>query len=259
MCAHRCKYLCIMENIIDIWVKNPQRDYEEGVALFGKYGDSRTMLRYFQNTKARFGMEKLIHEMEKLVRRGKGLVATVAATAAPAPAPKADIPPAAEAAKQQTHDAWVEMSKLQNELYDTGTDNDEASMAKRKELMEKRDPIVERYNELYEGKEAFFAGKMSEQELQDVVDGKAKEPEKAPKKEVSPCSEMTDVQLTKRSHAVQTNITRVQNQLDYQQDKKGKEKNPMPECPKRTKLEAKLAALREEQATIDAEIKKRGL
>lgn len=253
-----------MENIIDIWVKNPQRDYEEGVSLFGKYGDSRTMLRYFQNTKARFGMDKLVHEMEKLVRRGKGVVAS----AAPLPvhskpaepeAPKADLPPAAEAAKQQTHDAWVEMSKLQNELYATGTDNDEASMAKRKEIMEKRDPIVERYNELYEGKEAFFAGKMTEEELQEVVDGKAKEPEKAPKKEVSPCGEMTDVQLTKRSHAVQTNITRVQNQLDYQQDKKGKAKNPMPDCPKRKKLEQKLATLREEQAAIEAEIKKRGL
>lgn len=243
-----------MNNIITEWVNNPQRDYSEGVALMRQCCPNKSLVRYFEATSERFGMKKLVYELGKLA--GSRQLATLTRpTSAPKPSkPKSK---AVEQAKKKTHDAWVEMSKLQNELYDTGTANDEATVAKRKQIMEKRDSIVERYNELYEGKEKFFEGKMSEEELQNVVDGKL--PEKEPKKEKSPCSDMTDVQLTKRQHAVQTNITRAQNQLDYQQDKKGKAKNPMPDCPKRTKLEAKLAKLREEQTCIEQEIKKRGL
>jgi hypothetical protein len=244
-----------MMKTITLWLKNPQRDYAEGVELFGRHGGNKTMLRYFQNTKPRFALDRLIRELEKIERK----MPVAAPAAVPAPATVAVEPDVVARVKKMVHEAWVEMSRLQNELFETGTANDDATIARRRELMEKRDPIVDRYNELYEAKEAFFAGKMTVEELQEVVDGKAKEPEKAPKKEVSPCGEMTDVQLTKRSHAVQTNITRVQNQLDYQQDKKGKAKNPMPDCPKRKKLEQKLATLREEQAAIEAEIKKRGL
>ena len=152
----------------------------------------------------------------------------------------------------------MKLSRQHLDLFKTGEENTPELMAERVKIMAERTPLMERYNQLYEAKEAYFAGCMTLQELEDIFECKPKKASKG-KKSVSPCSEMTDVQLTKRSHAVQTNITRVQNQLDYQQDKKGKVKNPMLECPKRTKLEAKLAALREEQAAIDAEIKKRGL
>lgn len=244
-----------MKNTILQWVNNPQRNYSEGVALLRQCCPNKSLVRYFEATSERFGMKKLVYELGKLA--GSRQVATLTL---PTAAPKAAKPKskAVEQAKKKTHEAWVEMSKLQNELYNTGTANDEATVAKRQEIMEKRDPIVERYNELYEGKEAFFEGKMSEQDLQDLVDNKPK-----PKPEVkvpeTKYGDLSDLDLTKRLHALKTNITRTDNRLQYQTAKRGKTPNPMPECPKRRELEQQLAEMKAEQSALLAEKERRGL
>ena len=155
-----------MKDKIIEWVKDPKRDYNEGVDLLSKVCTNKSLVRYFEATSERFGMKKLVYELGKLA--GSRQLATLNR---PTSAPKSSKPKskAVEQAKNKTHEAWVELSKLQNELYNTGTANDEATVAMRKEIMEKRDSIVDRYNELFEkgededyGKEGFRLSSMKE-------------------------------------------------------------------------------------------------
>lgn len=56
-------------------------------------------------------------------------------------------------------------------------------------------------------------------------------------------------ELTRLKNNAASRITRIKNRLDYQNEKKGKTKNPMPTGEKRTQLEEKLA---EEERLLDA-------
>ena len=74
----------------------------------------------------------------------------------------------ASIAKSIVHDLYIEISKLTNELYDVGESNDDASCAKRVDIMNERAGLIERYNRVYDAKELFFAGEISEKELDDT-------------------------------------------------------------------------------------------
>lgn len=249
-----------MNTEIKEWLEG-SRDYEEGVALFVKYGGNRAQARVFQNTAARFAIKSLTYELTKLAKSTTSVAVAAKKPLAKAAAkekvePQNNIPEVAALAKKIVHETWVELSRINEELHAIGEANDDKSIAARKALMDEREPLIERYNTVYEAKESFFAGEMTEEQLKAVIDGKPKE---EPKADSQPNKEMTDLDITKRLHALKTNITRSQNRLDYQQEKKGKEKNPMPDCPKRQKLEAKLKEMQAEYKALQAEAKKRGL
>ena len=248
-----------MNKEIEQWL-NGGRDYDEGVALFIKYGGNRSQARVFQNTVARFAIKSLTYELTKLAKKTTSAPVAGKKEAKPttttAQKPKDDIPEVVAVAKQIVHDTWLELSRINEELHALGEVNDGKTMAARQALMEEREPLIVRYNTVYEAKEAFFAGEMTVEQLQAVIDNKPKE---EPKAEEPQAKEMSDLEITKRLHALKTNITRSQNRLDYQQEKKGKEKKPMPDCPKRKKIEAKLNEMKAEYDTLQAEAKKRGL
>ena len=247
-----------MKDKIIEWVKDPKRDYNEGVDLLSKVCTNKSLVRYFQNTSERFGVKKLIYELGKYAGKMPVVEAKPKEVEEKKEVPTfKDDNSVGGIAKKKIHEAWVELSKLQNELYDTGTANDEATVAKRKGIMEKRDHIVERYNELYEAKEEFYNGKKSEAELQQVIDGTAKAPKVVEQKAADVT--MGEAALIKRLHALKTNITRLQNQLLYQQPKKAKAENPMPACPKRSEIEAKLKAMQSELDTLTAEKERRSI
>ena len=253
-------FAIVMKNTILQWIESPERDYQEGVGLLTATCENKSVVRVYQNTSARFGMNGLVKELEKIAKRmpDEEAAPTIKKVARQAskPEPKDDNPTARKA-KDIIHEEWVKMSKKQEELYQTGTSNDADSLNKRQEIMKERDEHVERYNEVYEAKEEFYAGKKSEAELQQVIDGTAKAPKVVEQKAADVT--MGDAQLIKRLHALKTNITRSQNRLDYQQDKKGKVKNPMPACPKRSEIEAKLKAMQKEYADLTSERERRGL
>lgn len=247
-----------MKDKIIEWVKDPKRDYNEGVDLLAKVCTNKSLVRYFQNTSERFGVKKLIYELGKYA--GK---MPVVETKPKEVEEKKEVPTFKDdnsvggIAKKIVHDTWVEISRINEEIFKLGNGNDEATKAKRVALMDERQPLIERYNEVYEAKEEFYNGKKSEAELQQVIDGTAK----APKVVEQKASDVTmgDAALIKRLHALKTNITRSQNQLDYQQPKRGKEKNPMPDCPKRREIEAKLKAMQSELDTLTAEKERRSI
>ena len=260
-----------MENTIKQWIDNPNHDYNEGIALFVRYGGNRFLSRYFENTQPRFAIKKLVYEMGQLVKQGKGYIESPeensqrvetnvqqppSGTQLPDPITqkqKSNIPEVAAIAKRIVHETWVEMSRITNELFDLGTENDDATVSRRKALLDERIPLIERYNEVYEAKESFFAGEMTEEQLSDIVMGTTgKEPEPP-----ADYSKLSDLELSKKMHAAQTAMTRYNNQLLYQSNKKEAKENRMPDCPKRKEIKNSLAIRSLELEGLKVEFEKR--
>ena len=266
-----------MENIIKQWIENPNHDYQEGIALFVKFGGNRFQARYFENTQARFAIKKLTYELGKLMKQGKGDIESPAPVLDNKPQEqdgqpvqsvnrpqvpddtkhKSDIPEVAAIAKRIVHETWVEISRITDELYNVGTGNDEDFKSKRKSLLKERLPLIERYNLVYEAKESFFAGELTEEQLLAVVENKPEEP-KSKQKPVD-YKKLTDLQLDRKIHSTKQAINRASNQLLYQQDNKGEKENPLPDCPRKKELEERLALKRIELNDLVAEYESRGI
>ena len=286
-----------METTIKQWVEDPKRSYSVGVALLEKHCTNRCLVRYFQNTTERFGMKKLTYELGKLALKVKepepveppqtptvvdtpptgegGTTQTVdtpptdegdttqTVETTPTEPAKPPIPEVAAIAKSIVHDTWVELSRIKEELFKLGTENTPDIIARRKALLDEQAPLVARYNEVYEAKEAFFNGELDEQQLLAVINQEQpKEDNKQPAAN-SELSKMSDLDLAKAIKAAKAAITRCNNQLRFQQDvatKGGKPlpENPMPDCPKKEEIIKKLADKTQELVTLTAELESRG-
>lgn len=265
-----------METTIKQWVEDPKRSYSVGVALLDKHCTNRCMVRYFQNTVERFGMKKLTYELKKLALKvnepepieppqtptvedtpptDEGGTTQMVDTP-PSDSEKPPIPEVAAIAKCIVHDTWVEISRITEELYNVGTGNDKASKDQRKALLEERLPLIERYNQVYEAKEAFFAGEMTEGQLLAVIN---REQPKKDNKQPADYSQLSDLELTKRIKAVKQVINRSNNQLLYQQNTVAKTENPMPDCPRRRDIEQRILVSKAELETLTDIARQRGL
>lgn len=248
-----------MKDKIIEWVKDPKRNYNEGVDLLDKVCTNKSLVRYFQNTSERFGIKKLIYELGKYA--GKLPVVDVKPVKVDV---KKETPTVKEdtsvggIAKKIVHDTWVEISRINEEIFKLGTGNDEATKAKRVALMDERQPLIERYNSVYEAKESFYNGELSEEELKQVIVGKPKEEPKVDETRAEALT-MGDVELLKKIKSTKSAINRAQNQLLYQKDTKQKKENPMPDCPRRKEIEERLAQRQSEMATLMTEYERRGL
>lgn len=250
-----CGYLCNMDITIKQWIDDPDRDYDTGVELFSSNGGNRSMVRYFSATKPRFAMKKLLYELGKMAKDEVVTLTISPDEPVSHTEPGATVPPVAAMAKQIVHDTWVELSRIHEELYNLGTENDETTVAKRKALLDEQQPLIERYNSVYEAKEAFFNGELSEEELQKVVDGKTETVEAPP----VDYSRLSDLDLTKRIKAAKQAVNRYTNQLLYQQDTKGEAENPMPDSLKRQKIEQCMAVRNDELKQLLAIFEERGI
>lgn len=245
-----------MKKAIKAWVENPNRDYAEGVRLLERFGSNSHQVRVFAHRAPRFAMPDLVAELQRLLSSAAADHTTAPLTTS-APAPK--VAQVVEAAKQLVHDCWVKLSKFLNDLFNVGEGNSDVEIAARRLLLDEREPYIERYNSVYEAKEAYFAGKLTEAQLQEVVDGKTVEAvlHPAPPKKETPLRSLSDLKLFNRAKAAKQYITRCKNQLRYQQDTAAKADNPMPDCPRRKKIEKKLAAKEAELKVLEEELKKR--
>jgi hypothetical protein len=249
-------YLCSMNNDITHWIENPSRDYAEGVRLLEKHSSNTHLVRVFANRSPRFAMSDLVAELRRLKPTA---AADLPAATVTAQASKTQVPKVAEVAKQMVHEAWVKLSKNHRDLYAVGEGNSEKEMAARRILLAEREPLIERYNSIYEAKEALFAGVLTETQLQEVIDGKTIDQVLHPVKpeKVTLLASLSDLQLAKKAKAAKAVITRCKNQLRYQQDTAAKEDKPMPQCPRRKEIEQRMADKQAELATLEEELKKR--
>lgn len=279
-----------METTIKQWVEDPKRSYRVGVALLEKHCTNRCLVRYFQNTTERFGMKKLTYELGKLALKVKepepveppqtptvvdtppigegGTTQTVDTPPTDEEQPPMDnnkppIPEVAAIAKSIVHDTWVELSRIKEELFNLGTENTPDITARRKALLDEQAPLVARYNEVYEAKEAFFNGELDEQQLLAVINQEQPKEDNKQQAANNELSKMSDLDLAKAIKAAKAAITRCNNQLRFQQDvatKGGKPlpENPMPDCPKKEEIVKKLADKTQELVTLTAELESRG-
>ena len=286
----RTLYLCSMETTIKQWVEDPKRSYSVGVALLEKHCTNRCLVRYFQNTTERFGMKKLIYELGKLALKVKEpepveppqtpTVVDTPPTGEGGTTQKVDTPPTDEnqppmdndkplipevaaIAKSIAHDTWVELTRIKEELFNLGTENTPDIIARRKALLDEQAPLVARYNEVYEAKEAFFNGELDEQQLLAVINQEQPKEDNKQQATNNELSKMSDLDLAKAIKAAKAAITRCNNQLRFQQDiatKGGKPlpENPMPDCPKKEEIVKKLADKTQGLVTLTAELESRG-
>lgn len=163
-------------------------------------------------------------------------------------------------------DAYKRRDILHKQLADLPEDNDEATVAKRKELSDEikaKTELMERMYPLYE-KFQSLKEDISEEDIQsleqptddnesnDEKDSSINEPG------VGNFDGRTKEELQKIRKSVATKIGRAKNMLEYQQETKAETPNPMPESPKKVKYETKIANLTKELEQIDYAIAKLG-
>lgn len=163
-------------------------------------------------------------------------------------------------------DAYKRRDILHKQLADLPEDNDEATVAKRKELSDEikaKTELMERMYPLYEKFQSLNED-ISEEDIQsleqptddnesnDEKDSSINEPG------VGNLDGRTKEELQKIRKSVATKIGRAKNMLEYQQETKADTPNPMPESPKKVKYETKIANLTKELEQIDYAIAKLG-
>ena len=264
----------MMKNEVEQWLKNGA-DYEEGVKILKKDSTNRLLVRRYEHSRAEYlgdTLKALLGRMAKVGRvRPRATVAAVPratmvekpqAEVAKEQLPEAEetkvqLPQVVEEAKSLLHELWVAMSAKQVQLQDVGDGNGDAEVAERKRIMAERDPIIKDYNDLYELKEAYFESGVVSEELERMV--KRLRGEETEKTATSLWADMSDLELSKARHAKKMQMTRCENQLNYQSNTREAERNPMPEGPKRKSIESKHKTLQAELRDMDLEIERRGL
>ena len=161
------------------------------------------------------------------------------------------------AAKSLLHELWVAMTEKQEELRAVGEGNSDAEVKERKRIMAERDPIIKDYNDLYELKEAYFESGEVPAGLEDLVRRLRGEATEATAKSL--WAGMSDLELTKARKAKKMQLTRCENQLNYQSNRREAERKPMPDGPKRHQIESKHKTLQAELRDMDLEIERRGI
>ncbi len=126
---------------------------------------------------------------------------------------------------------------LRNQLIEIGESNDEKSVESRKELIEQIKALSVEIDEIYQ--------EVKKGEPEDLQTGKQEGPgEEEPSREA----------LNKVKGNIKSKLTRARCMLEYQQEKKGKTPNPMPEGPKRLSYENKISRLESDLKEIEFQL-----
>lgn len=236
------------------WLENPERDYNDGVDLLVRYG-GKHLAEPFAGRSPRFRMGKLVVAVEKLLRRIEAKEnRAVAATSKPDITTEKLV----DESKSFIASLHTDIAKLTNAIFEVGESNDEESINKRKELLEVRKPLIEKYNILYNLKEEYYIKKtLSDEEkniLSDTIDSLKGV---VPPEKVSNLSNIGTLALAKAVKACKQFIVRLSNQLKYQRNTSADVPNPMPDCPKREQLLSQLEEKKKEYAVLCEELCKR--
>ena len=232
------------------------KDYAEGVRIFGRHSKNAALVRHFQCTTAKFAAAKLEYELRKLLK-GRAItshpVKTTAQTVITTPKPKQPtaLPDTIAQAKNELYELFTAISTAHRKLYELGEGNSEDVTAQRRRILQNRLPLIRRYEKMYLLKERYFdTGKVPAELVQMIAEKVTEELEPAAKDSRKELEALSDVELMKKQHSLKVNINKTVNRLEYQALKKLDTPNPMPESPLRSKLEAKLADLRQQYSAV---------
>ena len=275
-----------MKNEVEKWLENGG-DYAEGVELLRKYSRNKMLVRRYERSAERYlggTLRALLVRMSK-AQGGRQPRAAAVVDAGQQPSAAAEdagqqpntaaatdsgqepggdgaeaareVPAVVAEAKSLLHELWVAMSAKQVELRNVGEGNSEREVAERKRIMAERDPIIKDYNELYGLKEEYYERGEVPEELERMVRRLRGEATEATAKSL--WADMSDLELTKARKAKKMQLTRCENQLNYQSNRREAERKPMPDGPKRHQIESKHKTLQAELRDMDLEIERRGI
>lgn len=239
---------------ISSWL-NSERNYEDGVYLYDRYGRNQQLKRLFPGRKERYA-DKLAYELGKLIGIGFKTedaapvalqnIETIGAVAENTPVPAGSYPAIINRVIAEYSRLYNERSMLKNQQNAVPDENTQENIAKRKKLIDQIDSLSVRMEILYQAKKAYLESGVipSEDKLF---------PAKAPL--IQSLEELPKDKLMQMRNNLRSQITRIKNQLEYQSSKKAKELNPMPECPKRKELEQRITDREKELAEIEEKLR----
>lgn len=238
---------------INDWLKS-KRDYNQGLLILRKHTKNRILLK-----KNNIPIDKIVFELNKFVGNGLFAPQKIQTNTPKKIKIKTVRDNLIPIVKHRIQELIKSIDMMHKQLYDLGTSNDELIVNKRKEILDKRIPLIEMYDRLYQIKEAFFTTGIWDTEVDKLIKTKIEnEPSITKAKEVPDVviSKMTDLELFKRKNQLSSSITKTRNFIKYKSIKKLEVENPLTGEEKK-KAETKLKGLREEQKKILSEIKRR--
>lgn len=156
-------------------------------------------------------------------------------------------------------DAYKQRARLARQRYELGESNDEQSVEKRKTLGESIDRLTNYMDILIAMREKYEKdGVLPDMDTLNNAPSAAevKEADEKPGKSVDYKSMSTDKLKTRRK-SLTNQITRKENMLLYQSETKQDEENPLPDSPKRVKLEKQIENLKAEKSKVEYELAER--
>lgn len=249
-----------MQDIIN-WLTG-EKDYQKGVVILEKYSTNIIMNRNFRMGLPRMYIKKLEFELKVILGIPKEKIFTQKCSneqlinqylkSFPVKYPKVipekkiqtnksiEIPEIIRDAKELIVDLWKQISIIHQELYDLGESNSKEIVKKRKILLDKRKPIIEKYDLLYNLKEEYFITKRIPKNLPVILsDNPVVIDEK--KKDIN---SLSDIELIKDKNRLSSKITKQKNKIKYQSVTAQKEENPIPEGPLKKQAEEKLKRMK---------------
>jgi hypothetical protein len=148
-------------------------------------------------------------------------------------------------------DAYKQRDILHKKMADMPEDNEETTVAARKELSDQIAALSDEMEFLYP-KYAAYSEKGVIPSEEDLILPSSDESKDTSKDAAEQdYSKMSKEELQKLRKSVATKIGRAKNMLEFQQESKADAPNPMPECPKRVKYQTKIDNLSEELKKIE--------
>ena len=163
-------------------------------------------------------------------------------------------------------DAYKQRAKLARQRTEIGENNDDESVARRKQIGEQMDQLTSYMDALAPLKEAYdHDGTVPDRATFDSIKNYSMVTkcmaafDQRPKVTVGKVDYhlMYTVQLRTRRRSLTNQITRKENQLLYQSNSKQAVENPMPDSPKRVKLLKQIESLKAERSKVEYELAER--
>lgn len=163
-------------------------------------------------------------------------------------------------------DAYKQRAKLARQRTEIGENNDDESVARRKQIGEQMDQLTSYMDALAPLKEAYdHDGTVPDRATFDSIKNYSMVTkcmaafDQRPKVTVGKVDYhlMYTVQLRTRRKSLTNQITRKENQLLYQSNSKQAVENPMPDSPKRVKLLKQIESLKAERSKVEYELASR--
>ena len=250
-----------------------ERNYEDGVYLYNKYGKNLQLKKLFPNRQTRYA-DKLTYELGKLVGIGITELAQSAETTETsivttkvdtkeensnknkrqrkaAERNKKNLHPAGEAYPPILQRVIAEYSGLYNDRGVLKRQQNAIPDENTAENVENRRTIIELIEAISQRLEVLYRAKNTYLETLTVPDENTLWPSAETKAAQEP---ETVESLTKKRNNLRSGITKISNALEYQSTRKEKKPNPLPPCEKRTEQEKKLKEKEKELEEITKQL-----